>query len=192
MYFKFFSLTVIICSAYGILSGNADACAAAVIDGAHSAITLLIGIGGLLCFWNGISRVINASRLSSFIAVIFAPLTKMILGKDFERKDVRKEASLLLCANVLGLSNASTPIALSLMKKLDSKTDQPNASSVSVALCSCAPPSVIPMTVLSILYASGFEEPLGLLPYVWICSFLSFLFALITGMLYRRLGGRDE
>ena len=192
MYLKFFSLTVILCSAYGILSGNAGVCATAIIDGARSAVTLLIGIGGLLCFWNGISRVINASRLSSVIAFVFSPLTKIILGKDYERRDVRKEASLLLCANVLGLSNASTPIALSLMKKLDSKAALPNASSVSVALCSCAPPSIIPMTVLSILYTSGFEDPLGLLPYVWLCSSLSFLFALIIGVFYRRIGGRNE
>lgn len=93
---------------------------------------------------------------------------------------------MLLCANVLGLSNASTPIALSLMKKLDTGSDTPGASAVSVALSSCAPPSIVPMTVLSILYAGGFEDPFGLLPYVWVCSGASFLFSLILGRLYRR------
>lgn len=186
MYLKFFSITVILCSIYGIISGNAEVCAAAVIEGARSAITLLIGIGGLLCFWSGISSVLQKSRISSAISLIFAPLTKIILGNDYSDRSIRAETSMLLCANVLGLSNASTPIALSLMKRLDSGTDVPTASSVSVALTSCAPPSLIPMTVLSILYANGAENPLSTLPCIWLCSSLSFMLALIVGWLYRR------
>lgn len=186
MYFKFFSATVILCSVYGIVCGRAEDCATAVIDGARSAVTLLIGIGGLTCFWSGICRVIRRSRLSSLISLLFSPLTRIILGKDYRNTDLREETSMLLCANVLGLSNASTPIALSLMKKLDTGSDTPGASAVSVALSSCAPPSIVPMTVLSILYAGGFEDPFGLLPYVWVCSGASFLFSLILGRLYRR------
>lgn len=185
MYFKFFSFIVILCTVYGISVGNAEVCAAAVIEGASSAVTLLIGIGGLMCFWSGISKVLQGSRVASVIAFIFSPITKIILGKDHKSSDIRKEASLLLCANVLGLSNASTPIALSLMKKLDSGTERASASSVSVALSSCAPPSLIPMTVLSMLYAGQHENPLRLLPCIWLCSSLSFIFALITGKLYR-------
>jgi spore maturation protein A len=132
--------------------------------------------------------VLRGSRFSAVISLLFSPLTKIILGKDYSNRELRTETSMLLCANVLGLSNASTPIALSLMKKLDSKTNTPGASAVSVALSSCAPPSIIPMTVLSILYAGGFNDPLGLLPYVWICSSVSFLFSLVLGRLYRRWG----
>ena len=186
MYFKFFSIVVILSTVYGIYSGNAEVCAAAVIEGAHSAVTLLIGIGGLLCFWSGISKVLQESRIASAIAFIFSPITKIILGKDYRDPAIRNETALLLCANVLGLSNASTPIALSLMKKLDSGTENPSASSVSLALSSCAPPSLIPMTVLSILYAGNFDRPLKLLPYIWICSSLSFLCALVIGRIYRK------
>ena len=186
MYFKVFSFTVIVCSVYGLLSGKAEACAGAIIDGARSAVTLLMGIGGLLCFWNGISTVLRKSRISSVISIITSPLTRIILGSDYKDPDARAEASMLLCANVLGLSNASTPIALSLMKRLDSGTDTPSASSVSVALTSCSPPSLIPMTVLSILYANDAKAPLKMLPYVWLCSSASFILALIAGRLYRR------
>ena len=188
MYFRFFSFTVILCSIYGTICGRANECASAVIEGARAAVTLLIGIGGLTCFWSGLSLVLRGSRFSAVISLLFSPLTKIILGKDYSNRELRTETSMLLCANVLGLSNASTPIALSLMKKLDSKTNTPGASAVSVALASCAPPSLIPMTVLSILYAGGFNNPLGLLPYVWICSSVSFLFSLVLGRLYRRWG----
>ena len=192
MHLKLFSVCALICSAYGIITGRAEPCAAAIIEGARSSVDLLIGIGGLLCFWSGISRILQGSRFFSAVSSLFSPLTKLILGKDYSDRTARSEAAMLLCANLLGLSNAATPIALSLMKRLDSGTENPRASAVSVALTSCAPPALIPTTVLSILYANGTEDPQRIVPLVWLCSSLSFAAALIIAALYGMRRRNDE
>lgn len=183
MYFKVFSITVLICSAYGIISGRADACATAVIEGTGSAVTLLIALLGMLCFWNGISEMLSKSRIPYMLSHLFSPLTTLIVGKDSSR-ELKNSVSMLLCANLLGLGNAATPIALSCMRMLDTGKEEVSDGTVMLCVTSSAPPGILPMTVLTVLIRGGYDNPFELLPFVWICSSLSFVSAVLLGKIF--------
>lgn len=184
MSFKIFSFSVIISSVWGIANGKGAECAAAVIEGAGAAISLLVTLAGLLCFWNGIAKVLENSRFPALLSKLLSPLLSTLYSDIPKEPEARNTVSMLFCANLLGLGNAATPLALSAMRSFDTEDTRVPDAMVMLALTSCAPISLVPTTVLSVLKSGGSADPLSVLPAVWLCSSLSFLCAVILAKGY--------
>lgn len=184
MSFKIFSFSVFISVVFGMICGRGAECAAAVIEGAGAAVSLLITLAGLLCFWNGIAKILEKSRFPSALSRFLSPLLSLLYPDTKEIAGARETVSMLFCANLLGLGNAATPLALTAMRSLDIPASRIPDSMVMLLMTSCAPISLVPTTVLSLLKSGGNPDALNVLPAVWLCSFLSFLFAVVLAKLY--------
>ncbi len=184
MSFKIFSFSVIIASVWGMANGRGAECAAAVIEGAGATVSLLLTLAGLLCFWNGAARVLEKSRFPSFLSRLLSPLLSALYPDTKRIAGARENVSMLFCANLLGLGNAATPLALSAMRSFDTEDTRVPDGMVMLSLTSCAPISLVPTTVLSVLKSGGSTDPLSVLPAVWLCSSLSFLCAVLLAKGY--------
>lgn len=190
MIYKLFAFGMFFCFGYAVMSGEIAACMNSVFDGAGSAVTLLLTLAGMLCFWNGTVNIIKSSRFLSYLSHLLSPLVKFIFPSASKNTDLSERLSLFVCANALGIGNAATPIALGIMKELDDKNEKVNDDMVMLCLVSTAPISLIPTTVISLLQESGFPSPLSILPYVWLCSLISFVFSVFIGKAYCALRRR--
>ena len=65
-----FTGMIIISVIFGIYNGTMEAVSAAALNGANDAITLCIGLLGVICLWSGVLEVIDQSGLSSKIGGI--------------------------------------------------------------------------------------------------------------------------
>ena len=192
MIYKFFALSMLLSFGYSILRGDVSECINAVFEGVESAVALTMTLAGMLCFWNGAVSVIKESRALTLLSSLLSPIINFVFPSAAKDPDLRKKLSLFTCANALGLGNAATPIALSIMKDTDSKSDIPSNDAVMLCLTATAPISLIPTTVMSILKKSGSVSPGAVLPYVWASSFLSFLIAVAVGKIYCALRNRRK
>lgn len=102
----------------GAVTGRLSEVSAALTEGAAGAVTLAIGIAGLMCFWSGIMELMQQSGLTHIIARFLMPVLRPLFGKASEDSEAMQAVSANVTANLLGLSNAATPLGLRAASRL--------------------------------------------------------------------------
>lgn len=179
---KIFGVICLISFLFGILSGNATQMADAVIDGAASAVTLILSLGGMMCLWSGLMRVLSEAGLTRRLSRWLKPILRPFFPQAAALDEGLEEISANVSANLLGIGNAATPLALCAMEKLQRHNpDKSRASGEQIALAvlNTAPITLLPANLLALRRAAGSANPYAILIPVWIVSSLSALLALL-------------
>ena len=94
-----------------------------------------------------------------------------------------------MCANLLGIGNAATPLALAAMKKLDGEADSEYATDdmIMLTLTSVAPVSIVHTTLIALRKAGGSSSPYSVMVPVWICSVLTFILTVSAAKIFSRI-----
>ncbi|MDR3767341.1 MAG: nucleoside recognition domain-containing protein, partial [Butyricicoccus sp.] len=102
----------------GVLTGRLDAVSSAAAEGATAAVELILKIAGLMCLWSGVMEVVSASGLASKIERGLRPVLQKLFGRAARDHKAMELVSANVTANLLGLSNAATPIGLQAVSRL--------------------------------------------------------------------------
>ncbi len=160
-----------------ILSGNTKEYTEVLLSESASAVTLCINICGSICFWSGIMKVAESSGIVKKIAkLLFLPISLIFKGIDKNGKAIGY-ITLNIISNLLGLANASTPLGIMAMQELYKEEGcQGVATDNMVMLCviNSASLQLFPATVAAMRTAYGSDNPLVILPAVWVVSILAF------------------
>ena len=113
--------------------------------------------------------------LTGILANLIGPLLRRIFPSS--RKDAALAGALSgnICANLLGLGNAATPMGIQAVKRLadprhpDSATDE----MCRLVVLNTASIQLIPATVAAVRSSLGAASPFDILPAVWITSLCS-------------------
>ena len=164
-----FIFVSILCSFF---QGTGGALAASVVQGAQAGITLAISMAGALCLWSGAGALMEAAGITALLSRFLAP----VLGRLFPgiKSDPRLANSLSanVCANLLGLGNAATPMGIDAarrMKRGNTATDE----LCRLVVLNTASIQLIPANVAAVRASLGCQQPFDILPCVWITSLLS-------------------
>lgn len=165
-------LTVSLLSA--TLLGNMSALSAGVLQGAQSGITLALAMGGSICLWTGVGNLMNKVGITEMLAKLFRP----ILGRIFPstRSDPVLENHLCsnVCANLLGLGNAATPMGIQAAQRLArGKNGVASDELCRLIVLNTASIQLIPANVAAVRSGLGCATPFDILPAVWITSLCS-------------------
>jgi hypothetical protein len=95
------------------------------LDGAKTAVTIALGLIGIMALWLGLMRLAERAGLVQRIAYGLRPLMQRLFPEV--PPDHRAMGSMLMnmAANMLGLGNAATPLGLRAMRDLKSLNPQP-------------------------------------------------------------------
>ena len=143
-----------------------------------------------MAFWLGIMRIAEKSGLVQLISKLLYPITRFLF------KDIKKDSpttgdiTISIAANALGLTNAATPIGLKVMKEL--QEDNPNKDEATDSMCmflgmNTAGFQIIPATVIAILVGVGAKNPTEIILPTLIVTTLSFIVAIITAIILRKI-----
>ncbi len=166
---------------FGFLTNRMDVVSAAYTEGAAAAIELILKIVGLMCLWSGVMEIAYESGLSGHIARLMRPLLKSLFGKVSKDEKAMELISANITANLLGVSNAATPIGLqaaSRLYNLSGKRGTPD-SVLTLTILNTASIQIIPTTVAAIRSSYGAAKPFDIMPAVWgasLCSVVTVLF----------------
>jgi spore maturation protein A len=171
-----FCTLILVAIGFAAISGDVAGVSAAALEESGNAITLALSLAGVICLWSGIMRVAQKAGLTELLATAFTP----ILRRLFRGIDVKGKAMqfivLNLTANLLGLGNASTPFGIAAMKELEKEEvagrDAKSASDnmVLFVVMNTASLQLIPTTVAALRLKNGSQNPMEILPAVWIVS----------------------
>lgn len=187
-----FPVLLIISFIAAIATGRMDALSSAVIDGAGSAVELLIRLVSMLCLWGGIMEIAEQAGMTKFFSRLMSPVVGMIFPRLRKEKYALEAISMNITANILGLGNAATPLGLEAMRRLQdinsSKTVASDEMIVFVVMNTAAM-HIIPTTVATMRGQYGSENPMEIMPAAFLTSFCALAAAITVAKLGNRLRG---
>lgn len=164
-----------------VFNGTANELSNGIITSGNVAVDLCFSLLGTFCLWNGLMNIAEKSGLSQTFAKITAPILCKIFKGLNKNSDAILPISLNITSNLLGLSNAATPIGIEAMKKLakeNSGKSTPSNNMVLFVVMNSAALRLIPSTVAGIRANHWSENPLEII----VPSILTSICALTVGI----------
>ena len=166
---------VLLSVAAAVLLGNGSELSGAVLEGAQSAVTLVIGMAGAICLWSGVGRVMERCGLTGLLSELLSPALKRLFPDTRKDKALAQQLSANICANILGLGNAATPMGVLAAQRM-AASGKPGIASdqlCRLVVLNTASIQLIPTGVAAVRLAAGSAAPFDILPAVWLTSLCS-------------------
>lgn len=182
---KIWTWMLIISFVVSFFTGRVNETAEAIFESSKNAVTMCIGLLGIMCFWSGIMEICKRSKLINGISKLISPLTK-ILFPGLKSTAALGPIILNMVANIMGLANAATPLGIKAMGELQKINKQKDIASnymCTFVVVNTASIQLIPSTVLALRSAADSQEPFEIIICVWICSVL----ALTVGVIFTKI-----
>lgn len=175
---------------FGAVSGRLPDVGNAVFASCGNCIEFMVTTGGFMIMWSGFMNVAEKSGLSSNISRVMSPfITRVFKGVKKGTEEVRL-ISANISANMLGLSNAATPLGMAAMKKLGEKSRNGTATDdmCMLAVINCASLQLVPSTLIALRSSYGSVSPGDITIPVWITSVITLAFAICITKISERKG----
>ena len=155
--------------------GKGQELAAAIPQGAQSGVTLVLSLSGSILLWSGVGKLMDRVGITAFLSRVLRPLLERLFPST--RKDARlaQHISGNVCANLLGLGNAATPMGIRAVKQFAASRNDGVATNemCRFIVLNTASIQLIPATVAAVRAGLGSAAPFDILPAVWITSICS-------------------
>ena len=153
-------------------TGSGSALAAAVMQGAQAGVTLAISMAGSLCLWSGAGRLMERIGLTDSLSLLLRPVLHRIFPGTRTDAALSRDLSANICANILGLGNAATPMGISAARRM-ARGQTASDELCRLIVLNTASIQLIPANVAAVRTSLGCGTPFDILPAVWITSFCS-------------------
>ncbi len=166
----------------GGFTGRVQSLVDGAVNGAGAAVTLAIGLIGIMALWLGVMRLAEKAGLIQTIARWLRPLLRWLFPDVPAEHPAMGSMVMNIAANMLGLTNAATPLGLRAMKDLESlnrvRGTATNAMCTFLAI-NTSSVQLIPMSAVAILAASHAVRPTAIIG----TAFVATLFSTIAGII---------
>ncbi len=186
---KISGIIILISIIFAALTGNAPALAEAAVTGAGKAVSLTISLCGMMCLWCGVMNVAKDGGALRLLSKLMSPVLRLIFRDAWQKRNGIDEIAASISANILGIGNAATPLAISAMGKLAENNDQNDTASedmVVFTVLGTASLNIVPTTIITLRSAAGSANPFEIVAPIWLCSAICATAAVI----FSRLGYR--
>ncbi|HLW36679.1 MAG TPA: nucleoside recognition domain-containing protein [Chthoniobacterales bacterium] len=160
------------------------------LDGAKTAVTIAIGLWGVMALWLGVMRLAERAGLVQRIAYGLRPLMLRLFPEVPADHPAMGSMLMNMAANMLGLGNAATPLGLRAMRDLESLNPRPGVASN--AMCTflainTSSVQLIPATAIAILAAAGSARPTVIVGTAFFATLCAATVAVLSAKFFERL-----
>src|SRR6185295_5257835 len=180
------SLAVLI----GGFEGRIKELAEGAIEGAKTAVTLALGLIGIMTLWLGVMRLAEKSGLVQGLARGLRPVLRRLFPDVPMDHPAMGAMVMNIAANMLGLSNAATPLGLRAMRDLESLNPTPGTATN--AMCTflginTSSVQLIPITAVAILAAAKSVNPSAIIGTAFLATSCAALLAILAVKTFEKL-----
>ena len=186
---KVFGVMVLVSLGFGICNGVGEDMAVAVLEGASSAVKLTLSLGGSMCLFCGVMRVLEEAGAVRWLARLLRRPLAFFFPDTVSHGEGLEEICASFAANLLGVGNAATPMALAALEKMQKHNPNPDTATgdmITLTVLNTCSVSLIPSTLLALRREAGASDPFSVLLPIWICSACCALLALLITRGLRR------
>ena len=149
---------IMLCASLGLMLFTDPAAAVnSLISGAHGAVELSLNLLALYAFWLGFFSLIERLGLSRGLEKLLRPvISRLFPSCDTE---TRKYITMNFSANLLGLGNAATPMAISAINRMDTGSPRATTDMIMLTVISATSLQLLPTTVIGMRATAGSMNP---------------------------------
>ena len=186
---------IIISFSFAIFSGNLENLNNSIFESTNSAISLSLDLLGTMCLWNGIMQIASKTSIIENLTKFLKPVLNYLFPKLKQNKKIKKEISMNIVANILGLGNAATPLGLKAMKSMQEENDKKDTLSDSMMMfivINTASIQLIPTTVIAIRSSLESKNPTSIVFPTWIATIIAAIVGITVAKIIIRLTKGDK
>jgi spore maturation protein A len=174
-----------------LFSCNGTVLAGAAMEGAQKGVSLAIAMAGAICLWSGVGELMEKTGISRFISALLRPVLGRLFPSTRSDPALKYRLSANVCANLLGLGNAATPMGIQAAQRLAKGAKGIATDELCrLVVLNTASIQLLPTNVAAVRSSLGCAQPFDILPAVWVTSLcsagLGVLAAWLLGRLWRR------
>src|SRR5919202_693886 len=132
-------------------NGTAAEVTKGAVDSAKTAVEIALGLVGIMTLWLGIMRVAEKAGLISMLGRALRPVSRLLFPEIPSDHPAIGAIILNVAANMLGLSNAATPLGIKAMEELQELNPEKETASnamVTFLVLNTAGIQFIPATII--------------------------------------------
>jgi len=146
------------------------------VKSAETAVTLSIGLIGVMALWLSMMRLAEKAGLVQSLARMLRPVLRRLFPDVPTDHPAMGSMVMNIAANMLGLNNAATPLGLRAMKDLESLNRIPGTATN--AMCTflainTSSVQLIPITAVAVLAAAGSTNPSAIIGTAFLATICS-------------------
>jgi len=147
----------------GAATNNLEAVGKAAFERAeYSVMKLALPLAGIMALWLGVMRLAEKAGLIQVMARALRPVMKWLFPEVPVEHPAMGSMLMNMAANILGLSNAATPLGIRAMKDLETLNPRPGVASNAMCTFLAVNTSsiqLIPATAVAVLAVAGSVNP---------------------------------
>lgn len=166
---------IIISFIYALIMGKVNEVNEGIFKSLSDAVELSITFLGTISLWNGIMEISKHTTLINKLTNFLKPAINFLFP-DLKNENVKKEISMNMIANILGLGNAATPLGIKAMKTMQNKNTKKDTLSNSMMIfivLNTASIQLIPTNVIAIRASLNSNNPTSIIIPVWIATVIA-------------------
>lgn len=170
-------------------TGRMEMLSKAVLESARSAVTLALGLIGVMAFFLGLMRVAADGGLLRIMARAVHPVMRFLFPAIPKDHPAMSAMILNITSNLLGLGNAATPFGLKAMMELDRLNQEKGTATDAMVLFLALNTSglaLLPLGVISLRAAAGSQDAAGIMATTWFASGCATVAAIVAATLLAR------
>lgn len=181
--------------AVGIINGRIDEVTKAAMDSAQSAVTVCIGLLGVMCLWTGLMKVAEKSGLVAGIGRLVRPVMTFLYPDIPKNHPALGAIVMNLVANFLGLGNAATPLGIKAMSQLQSLNKDKKTATDSMCMflvMNTAAIQLVPASIIALRTAEGSKKPAEIIVCIWMVSLCATIMGVMAAKLLSRVWNEEK
>jgi spore maturation protein SpmA len=161
-------LGLILCAVVlGGANGHLPEVTKAAFDMAETAVMkVALPLIGVMALWLGIMRLAEKSGMVQVLARMLRPIMKWLFPDVPAEHPAMGSMIMNVAANMLGLSNAATPLGIRAIKDLESLNPRPGTATNAMCtflVINTASVQLIPATAVAVLATNGSKDPASII-----------------------------
>lgn len=160
---------------FTLVGGDPAALSNAALDGAGRAMELMFSLAGMMALWCGIMNVLQEAGMIARLSRLLSPVLRFVFPDSWKDPDTRNKITASVSANILGIGNAATPLALSAMEAMQKRNPTPERATddmITLSVVATASLDLLPTTLIALRRTAGSAAPYAIILPIWITSFL--------------------
>ena len=172
------------------LTGRMEPLTQTILTSARDAVTLAIGLVGVMAFFLGLMRVAEDGGLLRQIARAIGPIMQRLFPGVPIDHPAMSAMILNIASNMLGLGNAATPFGIRAMEQLDTLNGRKGTASNAMVLflaINTAGLAILPSGVVGLRASLGSADATGIFFPTWFASGAATLVGILAATALARL-----
>ena len=171
-------------------TGKMQAVTDAMLTSAGDAVSLALGLVGVMAFFLGLMRIAQDGGLMTVLSRLVSPFMRLLFPSIPAGSPAMSAMVLNISANMLGLGNAATPFGIKAIEELDKYNGQKGTATNAMALflaINTAGLALLPSGIIGVRAALGSANAAGIGIPTWFASGCATVMAITAAIALSRL-----